>query len=152
MTGLNHFILKLKEREEMTFKLFYCSRKLNNKAHTDNKAKEWLKQHRLTFEQIPIEKMTRQELLHLLSLTETGVEEIISDRNKLYKDLRRNKLLTDTMSLNEWLEFMLRNPLLLRIPIIMDEKKLQVGFNADEIRKFIPRMIRKKNVPLRDAK
>jgi len=136
----------------MTLKLFYCSRKVNNKAHMDNKAKVWLKQHRLTFEQIPIEKMTRQELLHLLSLTEAGVEELVSEQSKLYKKLRRNKLLTDTMPLNEWLEFMLKNPYLLRTPIIMDEKKLQVGFNVDEIRKFIPRRIRKKNVSIRDAK
>ncbi|MFE7152668.1 ArsC/Spx/MgsR family protein, partial [Heyndrickxia sporothermodurans] len=31
---------------------------------------------------------------------------------------------------------------MLRRPIILDEKRLQVGYNEDEIRKFLPRRIR----------
>jgi len=34
------------------------------------------------------------------------------------------------------------NPGLLRRPIIMDEKRLQVGYNEDEIRRFLPRKVR----------
>ena len=35
-----------------------------------------------------------------------------------------------------------KNPGLLRRPIIMDEKRLQVGYNEDEIRCFLPREVR----------
>lgn len=31
------------------------------------------------------------------------------------------------------------NPTLLRRPLIVDHKRLQVGYNDDEIRKFLPR-------------
>lgn len=31
---------------------------------------------------------------------------------------------------------------MLRRPIMLDEKRLQVGFNEDEIRKFLPRSVR----------
>lgn len=34
------------------------------------------------------------------------------------------------------------NPGLLRRPIIMDDKRLQVGYNEDEIRRFLPRKVR----------
>ena len=31
---------------------------------------------------------------------------------------------------------------LLRRPIILDDKRLQVGYNEDEIRRFLPRKVR----------
>ncbi|MDU6515244.1 MAG: ArsC/Spx/MgsR family protein [Staphylococcus epidermidis] len=34
------------------------------------------------------------------------------------------------------------NPGLLRRPIILDDKRLQVGYNEDEIRRFLPRKVR----------
>ncbi|KZU53431.1 putative arsenate reductase [Lactiplantibacillus plantarum] len=34
------------------------------------------------------------------------------------------------------------DPSLLRRPIMLDEKRLQVGYNEDEIRRFLPRKIR----------
>ena len=35
-----------------------------------------------------------------------------------------------------------KNPGLLRRPIIIDDKRLQVGYNEDEIRCFLPRKVR----------
>ena len=35
-----------------------------------------------------------------------------------------------------------KNPGLLRRPIIIDDKRLQVGYNEDEIRRFLPRKVR----------
>uniref|UniRef100_UPI000993B24A ArsC/Spx/MgsR family protein n=1 Tax=Staphylococcus aureus TaxID=1280 RepID=UPI000993B24A len=34
------------------------------------------------------------------------------------------------------------NPGLLRRPIILDNKRLQVGYNEDEIRRILPRKVR----------
>ena len=36
-----------------------------------------------------------------------------------------------------------KNRSLLRRPLIVDEKRLQVGYNEDDIRKFLPRSVRK---------
>lgn len=36
-----------------------------------------------------------------------------------------------------------KNPSLLRRPIIMDDRRLQVGYNEDEIRRFLPRKVRR---------
>ena len=37
---------------------------------------------------------------------------------------------------------MQEQPGLLRRPIMIDEKRLQIGFNEDEIRRFLPREVR----------
>ncbi|KGB13796.1 ArsR family transcriptional regulator, partial [Latilactobacillus sakei] len=44
---------------------------------------------------------------------------------------------------NELLDLVQENPGLLRRPIISDEKRLQVGYNEDEIRRFLPREVRR---------
>ncbi len=36
-----------------------------------------------------------------------------------------------------------KDPSLLRRPIIMDDRRLQVGYNEDEIRRFLPRKVRR---------
>ena len=38
------------------------------------------------------------------------------------------------------------NPSLLRRPIILDNKRMQIGFNEDEIRAFLPRSYRKQEL------
>ncbi|HER4405734.1 TPA: ArsC/Spx/MgsR family protein, partial [Streptococcus pyogenes] len=39
-----------------------------------------------------------------------------------------------------------KNPSLLRRPIIMDQKRMQIGFNEDEIRAFLSRDYRKQEL------
>ncbi len=39
-------------------------------------------------------------------------------------------------------------PSLLRRPIILDEKRMQIGFNEDEIRAFLPRKYRKQELKM----
>ena len=46
------------------------------------------------------------------------------------------------MPLQQLFELLQSNPGLLRRPIIMDDKRLQVGYNEDEIRRFLPRKVR----------
>lgn len=41
------------------------------------------------------------------------------------------------------IEVIEKNRSLLRRPLIVDEKRLQVGYNEDDIRKFLPRSVRK---------
>ena len=48
----------------------------------------------------------------------------------------------DDLSLTQLYDLISRDPSLLRRPILLDEKRLQVGYNEDEIRRFLPRRIR----------
>lgn len=106
------------------------------------KAKAWLNEHNLEYEEINLMKdeLTNEEILHLLSLTENGTEEIISKRGKAYKKLNVD---LDDLSMSHLIEVIEKNRSLLRRPLIVDEKRLQVGYNEDDIRKFLPRSVRK---------
>lgn len=46
------------------------------------------------------------------------------------------------MPLQDLFDLVQKNPGLLRRPIMLDEKRLQVGYNEDEIRRFLPREVR----------
>lgn len=72
-------------------------------------------------------------------MTEDGTDEIISTRSKVFQKLNVN---LETMPLQELYQLINEHPGLLRCPIIIDEKRLQVGYNEDEIRRFLPRKVR----------
>ena len=105
------------------------------------KARAWLKEHNIPYAERNIfsDPLSVDELKQILQMTEDGTEEIISTRSKVYQDLRVN---IDDLSLKDLLDLVQRHPGLLRRPIIMDEKRLQVGYNEDEIRRFLPREVR----------
>lgn len=105
------------------------------------KARAWLKEHNIPYAERNIfsDPLSIDELKQILQMTEDGTEEIISTRSKVYQDLHVN---IDDLSLKDLLDLVQRHPGLLRRPIIMDEKRLQVGYNEDEIRRFLPHEVR----------
>lgn len=105
------------------------------------KARAWLKEHYIQFVERNIfqEPLNIEELKHILQMTENGTEEIISTRSKVFQKLDTD---LDDLSLQDLLKLVQENPGLLRRPIMVDEKRLQVGFNEDEIRRFLPREVR----------
>ena len=105
------------------------------------KARAWLKEHNIPYAERNIfsDPLSVDELKQILQMTEDGTEEIISTRSKVYHDLH---VKIDDLSLKDLLDLVQRHPGLLRRPIIMDEKRLQVGYNEDEIRRFLPHEVR----------
>lgn len=106
------------------------------------KAKAWLTEQELPFEERNIfsSPLNKDEIREILCLTETGTEEIISTRSKVYEKLNID---FDELSFNELIELIEKHPTLLRRPIILDDRHLQVGYNQDEIHQFIPREVRR---------
>lgn len=105
------------------------------------KARAWLQEHQIPFVERNIfsEPLTQDELIEILRMTEDGTEEIISTRSKVFQKLDVD---LDELSLPTLLKLVQENPGLLRRPIMVDDKRLQVGFNEDEIRRFLPREVR----------
>ncbi|MEH7113018.1 transcriptional regulator SpxA [Neobacillus niacini] len=105
------------------------------------KAKSWLEEHEIPYTERNIfsEPLSIEEIKEILRMTEDGTDEIISTRSKTFQKLDVN---LDAMPLQELFELIKANPGLLRRPIIIDEKRLQVGYNEDEIRRFLPRRVR----------
>jgi len=105
------------------------------------KAKAWLEEHNIPFRERNIfsEPLTTEEIKEILRMTEDGTDEIISTRSKAFQELN---VQLDAMPLQDLYELIQSNPGLLRRPILIDEKRLQVGYNDDEIRRFLPRKVR----------
>lgn len=105
------------------------------------KAKTWLEEHGLEYEEQNIfhDPLTKEEIKEILMLTDEGTEEIISYRSQAYKNLDID---FDALSMNELLNLFIEEPSLIRRPIIMDDRRLQVGYNEEEIRMFLPKRVR----------
>ncbi|WP_088011684.1 transcriptional regulator SpxA [Gottfriedia acidiceleris] len=105
------------------------------------KAKAWLDEHQIDYsvKNIMNESITLEEIKSILRMTETGTEEIISKKSKTYQELNIN---IESLPLNDLYKLIINNPKMLRMPIILDEKRLQVGYNEEEIRSFLPRKLR----------
>ena len=87
--------------------------------------------------------LTHDELMKILSYTENGTEDIISTRSKVFQKLNID---VDDLTIKELIQLISEYPNLLRRPIIMDNKRMQIGFNEDEIRAFLPRDYRKQEL------
>ncbi|AZP05042.1 transcriptional regulator SpxA [Jeotgalibaca ciconiae] len=105
------------------------------------KARAWLEDNNIPYTERNIfsEPLSQVEIKGILKMTEEGTEEIISTRSKAFQEMNVD---LDDLPLNTLFTLIQENPGLLRRPIILDEKRLQVGYNEDEIRRFLPREVR----------
>ena len=105
------------------------------------KAKKWLQEHGIPYTERNIikEPLKMDEIINILRLTDNGTEEIISTRSKAFQEMHVD---VNQLSMHDLYQIIQENPTLLRRPIIVDDKRIQVGFNEDEIRKFLPRSVR----------
>lgn len=105
------------------------------------KAKAWLEEHGIQYKERNIfsEPLSAAEIKQVLQLTENGTEEIVSRRSKVFQELDVD---LDDLSLKQLIDLIEKNPGLLRRPILVDDKRLQVEYNEDEIRRFLPRKVR----------
>ncbi|KFZ26831.1 MAG: Regulatory protein Spx [Candidatus Izimaplasma bacterium HR2] len=105
------------------------------------KAKKWFDDHRIEYREKNIFniKLTRDDIVLMLKNTESGFDDIISTRSKVFQE---KNLDIEEMSMRDLTNFIIENPSVLRRPIIIEDTKMQVGYNEDEIRTFIPRRLR----------
>lgn len=105
------------------------------------KAKAWLQEYDIPYKERNIfsKPLTQREIRSIMRMTENGTEDIISTRSKAYQEM---DVEIDDLSVKELMDYIQENPGLLRRPIMIDEKRIQIGYNADEIRRFLPREVR----------
>lgn len=113
------------------------------------KAKAWLKEYDISFKERNIfaNPLNKEEIMQVLRMTENGTEEIISTRSRTFQNLKIN---LDDLSIDQLIDLVEKNPSLLRRPIIMDDRRLQVGYNEDEIRRFLPRKVQVRRLELEE--
>ena len=101
------------------------------------KVKKWFQEQKIPFveKNIFAATLNEKELKEILMKSENGTEDIISPRSKIVKE---SGLDFENMTIKELIEFIRNNPSVLKRPIMVDDNKIQVGYNPDEIRTFIP--------------
>lgn len=109
------------------------------------KAKQWLVDHNLPFIERNLNKepLRAEDVKAMLRLTEDGTEELISTRSKVFSELTLD---LDDMSINKLIDLIVTYPSLLKRPIILDDQRMQIGYNDDEIRRFLPREVRQREL------
>ena len=105
------------------------------------KAKKWLDDHRIAYDERNLfnQQIKMEDIDAMLRNAENGFEDIISTRSKIFKE---KALDVEDMRISELKQFILDYPSVLKRPIIIDGEKMQVGYNDEEIRVFIPKRLR----------
>ncbi len=101
------------------------------------KVKKWFEDQQIPFEERNIfnAALDPTELKEILFKSENGTEDIISERSKIVKEKKVN---VDDMTISEMISFIRENPSVLKRPIVVNDRRIQVGYNEEEIRSFIP--------------
>lgn len=115
------------------------------------KAVAWLKEHNIPFKEQNLfkQKLTREQLKEILSLSENGTDDVISQKSKAFQHVKKD---IDNYTLDELFTLMIENPTIMKRPILIDEKRLEVGFNQEDIRSFLPRKVRNYELSALQAK
>ena len=102
------------------------------------KVKKWFDDNKIPYESVNIfsPSLTAEDIKEAITKSENGTDDIISTRSKVFQDSHVD---FDELTVSELIQFILENPSVLKRPIIIDDHRLQVGYNAEEIRTFIPR-------------
>lgn len=105
------------------------------------KAKKWLDEHKVAYEEKNLfnHRINDTDIEMMLNHAENGFDDIISTRSKVFKE---QELEVEDMSVSELKNFIISHPSVLKRPIIVDAKRMQVGYNDEEIRVFISKKLR----------
>jgi len=105
------------------------------------KVKQWLDKRCILYQEKELfdDLVTMEELKQMTSLTEMGVIDIIAPE---YLSMVQHVIEDNDISLKELYESMEREPKLLKLPILYDDKRMLVGYNEEELNKFLPKPTR----------
>lgn len=103
------------------------------------KATEWFQEQGLEYKQIRVNKtpLTKEQFLELLVHSENGLSDFLS--------LSGQSLELDSLSLNDAIDILIKNPRFIKKPIIFDGKTVFCGFVDTELGVFIPKEQRTKH-------
>lgn len=105
-------------------------------------AERWLYVHKVKFIEVDLlkELVSTEEILRIVSLTEHGVEEIVETETRAYTRLNLN---FKDLKLEDFMELLEENATLLKVPLMLDEKQLQIGFDEDKMQRFLEKPSKK---------
>lgn len=119
-------------------KVYYLSN-----TNSGRMAMKWLENHNLQYVDRKITKkkpIEVHEIKKILALAENGFDDLIHSRTKKFQALEINE---NECSTDYLIAILIKNPSVIKLPIIIDEKKIVIGFNEREIRCFLSKKYRR---------
>lgn len=101
------------------------------------KVKKWFEDEDIPYieKNIFVSPIREKDIQEILEKSENGTEDIISKKSKIVKE---SGVDLESMTVKQLIDFITNNPSVLKRPIIVDDHRIQVGYNPEEIRTFIP--------------
>ncbi|WP_349402010.1 transcriptional regulator Spx, arsenate reductase-like protein [Candidatus Phytoplasma solani] len=108
---------------------------------SSRKAKKWLTQHRVQFIKYNLfsNRFHQKDLDLILKNCINGFDDIISKRSKIFKE---GNIELENMNTTLMKSMIMENRGILKSPIIIEDQKIQIGYNEEGIRIFLPKKIR----------
>lgn len=103
------------------------------KCSTCKKAKKWLEEHQIEFQDrdITTETPTKEELRSYLKISHYPIKKFFNTSGNLYKEFSLKEKL-DTMSEEEKLELLSQHGMLIKRPLVVSDSFILVGFREKE--------------------
>lgn len=127
---------------------------MDNILYTETSSKacaevmNWLNENNIPFKERRISKarpLKSAEIISLLSVTDNGFEDIVKRNKKIIK-IEGKEVRLEDLSTSELIVAIINQPTILRTPILMNDKKMVVGFQITEMGIFVPKSVRRKEL------
>jgi len=99
----------------------------------------WLKKHEIEYEMKRISKISEVDLMSVLALTENGFSDILKRPSRVNAQSREELKKIEMMNFTDGIRFISHHTYLLKTPIIFENNKLTIGYNAENMRIFLSR-------------
>lgn len=119
--------------------ILYCS----VSSRTSRQAMAWFKAHHIPITKKRAEKITRADIVHILSLSENGFSDILKKATGTGTRIHRITQYLEVSNFEQALDCIMENKDILKVPLIFDQKKLVIGYHSERIRVFLPQDYRK---------
>ncbi|HLR79899.1 MAG TPA: arsenate reductase family protein [Bacillota bacterium] len=105
------------------------------KCGTCRKAKKWLDEHHITYNDIHIVENppTKDEILDFMSKSDLPARRFFNTSGKRYRELNMKDKVND-LTTEEMAEYLASDGMLIKRPIATDGEKVTVGFKEDVFR------------------
>lgn len=110
---------------------------------SSRRAFSWFEKYNIDVQKQQISKMTWNDLVKLLQYSDAGLKDIVKRSGKSSSEVKDGLKYMEHLSFNEALNFLISHPYMLQTPIIMSGHCHLIGYNEDEIRKFLPKEYRR---------
>ncbi|NHI67601.1 ArsC/Spx/MgsR family protein [Lactococcus formosensis] len=105
---------------------------------------DWLESHHIPYKIISSSDLSMQNIKQMLSLSENGFDDILVSRLGISSQKQQlNCSKFEEVPMQSFIQQILQSPGSIKEPILFDETKIMIGYNSNEIRKFIPKSHRR---------